>query len=140
MSQAMTADSMNQSMNGAAQTLGEELSDTTDEGGATSKSLPLASEFAHQFIGAARALNIPARYVTGYVADHDGGGTALHAWAEAFEDRLGWIGFDPMLQLCPSQHHVRLAVGLDAHTTQPLRAVPLGDGVRILGFSVAPAS
>ncbi|WP_172123072.1 MULTISPECIES: transglutaminase family protein [unclassified Devosia] len=138
--QSMSAAGVTQSIGGVTQSIGESLTEVTESEGASIKSLPLASEFAHQFIGAARALNIPARYVTGYLADDEGGSTALHAWAEAFDDRLGWIGFDPMLQLCPTEQHVRLAAGLDAHTTQPLRAVPLGDGVRVLGFSVAPAT
>jgi len=137
--QSMSAAGMVQNMEGMTQSGGDGLTQAVESEGASIKSLPLASEFAHQFIGAARALNIPARYVTGYLAD-EGGSAALHAWAEAYDDRLGWIGFDPMLQLCPTEQHVRLAAGLDAHTTQPLRAVPLGDGVRILGFSVAPAA
>jgi hypothetical protein len=137
--QSMSAAGMVQKMEGMTQSAGDGLTRAVESEGASIKSLPLASEFAHQFIGAARALNIPARYVTGYLAD-EGGSAALHAWAEAYDDRLGWIGFDPMLQLCPTEQHVRLAAGLDAHTTQPLRAVPLGDGVRILGFSVAPAA
>src|SRR5690606_23076684 len=35
----------------------------------------------HAFIGAARALDIPARFVTGYHVD--GGAATMHAWAEA---------------------------------------------------------
>jgi transglutaminase-like putative cysteine protease len=47
------------------------------------------------FIAAARALGIPARYVSGYLlmddrVDQDAG----HAWAEAFVANLGWVGFD----------------------------------------------
>src|SRR5690606_5452131 len=63
------------------------------QGGASG--LPPAEDYAHLFIGAARALDIPARFVSGYLVpgeDHDGG---LHAWAEALDERLGWIGFDP---------------------------------------------
>jgi transglutaminase-like putative cysteine protease len=89
--------------------------------------LPPAADYAHLFIGAARALDIPARFVTGYLVpgeDHDGG---LHAWAEAFDERLGWIGFDPRLQICSTDRYVRLAVGLDAESALPLRAVPVGE-------------
>ncbi|MGB3338312.1 MAG: transglutaminase family protein [Devosia sp.] len=98
--------------------------------------LPPASDYAHGFIGACRALGIPARYVTGYLVgdeDHDGG---FHAWAEAHDDALGWIGFDPLLQLCPTDLHVRLAVGLDALGAQPVRIVPAGDGVKTVAVSV----
>lgn len=88
-----------------------------------------ASEHAHAFIGAARALDIPARFVTGYLLGAEDGQSAFHAWAEAYDEGLGWIGFDPLLQLCPTDRHVRLAVGLDALGTQPVRIVPAGDGV-----------
>ena len=91
------------------------------------------SAHAHAFIGAARALDIPARYVTGYLEGTDG----IHAWAEAYDEGLGWIGFDPLLQLCPTERHVRLAVALDAAGAQPLRAVPAGDGVRAVVSVVA---
>lgn len=92
--------------------------------------LPPAADYAHLFIGAARALDIPARFVTGYLApgpDHPGG---LHAWAEAYDDGLGWIGFDASMQLCPTENYVRLAVGLDAESALPLRTVPVGELVQ----------
>ncbi len=92
--------------------------------------LPPAADYAHLFIGAARALDIPARFVTGYLApgaDHSGG---LHAWAEAYDDGLGWIGFDAKMQLCPTENYVRLAVGLDAESALPLRTVPVGELVQ----------
>lgn len=83
-----------------------------------------AADFAHAFIGAARGLEIPARYVTGYVAEH-GEEAFWHAWAEAWDDGLGWIGFDPMLGYCPTDKHVRVAVGLDAGSVPPVRSVPV---------------
>jgi transglutaminase-like putative cysteine protease len=92
--------------------------------------LPPASDYAHAFIGACRALDIPARYVTGYLSNAEEGIPAFHAWAEAYDDALGWIGFDPVLQLCPTDRHVRLATGLDATSAQPLKMVPVGDGAR----------
>lgn len=87
--------------------------------------LPPASDYAHLFIGGARALDIPARFVIGYLAGADGAAGGLHAWAEAYDDRLGWIGFDPRYQLCPTERYVRLAVGLDAESAVSLRTVPV---------------
>jgi transglutaminase-like putative cysteine protease len=86
---------------------------------------PAAEDYAHLFIGAARALDIPARYVLGYrlMEGEDG----LHAWAEAFDEGLGWIGFDAHMQICPTDHYVRLAVGLDAETAPTLRTVPVAE-------------
>lgn len=95
-----------------------------------------ARDYAHAFIGACRALDIPARYVTGYLAEAADGQAAFHAWAEAYDDRLGWVGFDPVLQLCPTDRHVRLAVGLDALGAQPVRLVPAGDGVNDIEVKV----
>ncbi len=83
-----------------------------------------ADDHAHLFIGAARQLDIPARFVSGYLLGAEDGAASFHAWAEAYDEALGWIGFDPKLQLCPTDRHVRLAVGLDGLTTQPVRMVP----------------
>lgn len=83
-----------------------------------------AADHAHAFIGAARALGIPARYVTGYLSPPDGALSAFHAWAEAWDDRLGWIAFDCVLNTCPTDRHVRVATGLDARSSAPVRSVP----------------
>ncbi|MET3926595.1 transglutaminase family protein [Devosia sp. 2618] len=104
--------------------------------GSEAKPLPPASDYAHAFIGAARALEIPARYVTGYLAGAEEGQAPFHAWAEAYDEGLGWIGFDPLLQLCPTDRHVRLAAGLDGLSTAPIRVVPAGDGVSTIEVSV----
>ncbi|HWA19365.1 MAG TPA: transglutaminase domain-containing protein [Devosia sp.] len=80
------------------------------------------SDAADAFIGAARALGFAARHVTGYVLDESGG--AFRGWAEVWEDGLGWIGFDPLLDLCPAEGHVRVACGLDGPGCVPVRTVP----------------
>jgi hypothetical protein len=90
---------------------------------------PPATDYAHACVGAARALDIPARYVTGYLVGDEDDAAAFHAWAEAYDEALGWVGFDAMLGLCPTDRHVRMAVGLDGLSAQPLRAVPAGDGL-----------
>ena len=114
-------------------------SQSQSQGSSADAASPSASALVHMFIGGARALDIPARFVTGYVAaepDGDDDLVGFHVWAEAYDEALGWIGFDPLLQICPSDRHVRLAVGLDELTSTPLRAVPAGDGVTTLGVSV----
>ena len=97
-----------------------------------------ASDFAHAFVGAARALDIPARYVSGYLYEEDAP-AALHAWAEAWDDGLGWIGFDAMLDLCPTDRHVRVAVGLDGVSTMPVRAIPVVGEPLVVEMSVEAA-
>lgn len=74
-----------------------------------------ASSHAHIFAAAARHLGLPCRHVTGYLLrEGDGEASASHAWAEAFVEKLGWIGFDPVEKLCPNGRHVRVATALDA--------------------------
>lgn len=83
----------------------------------------VCQDHAHIFIAAARALAIPARYVTGYLLTGDQGSASPshHAWAEAWAEGLGWVGFDVANRICPTDHYVRLAAGLDAHLTAPIR-------------------
>ena len=65
----------------------------------------VCQDHAHIFITAARSLGIPARYVTGYLLLEDGAGAAAHhAWAEALVEDIGWVGFDPTNNLCPTEH------------------------------------
>lgn len=99
---------------------------------------PPPADFAHAFIGAARSLEIPARYVSGYLLAESETPT-LHAWAEAWDDGLGWIGFDPVLDLCPTDRHVRVAVGLDAVSTMAVRAVPVVGEPKVLSMTVEAA-
>ena len=62
----------------------------------------------------------PARYVNGYfVTGGESASEAQHAWAEAYIDGLGWLGFDPANQVCPTDRYVRLACGLDARLGRP---------------------
>jgi hypothetical protein len=100
---------------------------TQSQGADAPPDLPLAADYAHLFIGAARALDIPARFVCGYLAAGDGFAGGLHAWAEAYDDGLGWIGFDARQQICPTERYVRLAVGLDGDSALPLRVVPAAE-------------
>jgi hypothetical protein len=100
------------------------------------KPAPDATVLSHAFIGACRAIDIPARFVTGYLAESEDGPAAFHAWAEAYDDGLGWIGFDTMLGICPTDRHVRVAAGLDASSCVPVRTVPDLGAPQALGISV----
>jgi len=136
-SPAAVAQSQTQSQNGQSQSQSEGGVHSAD-GEKLPPDLPRppATDYAHAFIGAARALDIPARYITGYITGDEDEPAAFHAWAEAYDEGLGWIGFDAMLGLCPTDRHVRMAVGLDGLSAQPLRAVPAGDGIREVSVSV----
>jgi len=92
---------------------------------------------AHVFVSAARALGVPARYVSGYLHVGLGAGeNASHAWAEAWVDALGWVGFDITNGISPTESHLRLAVGLDYLACAPVRGVRRGGGSEALDVSV----
>lgn len=94
---------------------------------------------AHVFIAAARALDIPARYVVGYLHDPDRDEPAeeTHAWAEAHVPGLGWTGFDITNQLCPTDFYVRLCCGLDAADAAPVRGTVMGGAEESLEVEIA---
>jgi transglutaminase-like putative cysteine protease len=82
----------------------------------------VCQDHTHIFLAAARSLNIPGRYVSGYLAIHNGEpATASHAWAEAQVPDLGWVGFDAANCKCPTDEYVRVAAGLDAQSVVPVR-------------------
>jgi transglutaminase-like putative cysteine protease len=81
-----------------------------------------AADFAHLFVAMARQAGVPARFVSGYRATDTTELThEMSAWAEAFAPGFGWIGFDAAHNLCPDDHYVRVAAGLDARDTAPVR-------------------
>jgi transglutaminase-like putative cysteine protease len=97
----------------------------------------VCQDHAHIFIAAARTLAIPARYVTGYlVLDGQSTADAHHAWAEAWVEGLGWVGFDVANRVCPTDCYVRLACGLDAGYAAPIVGSRRGGETETLDVSV----
>jgi len=97
----------------------------------------VCQDFAHLFIAAARTMGVPARYVSGYI--HSPGEkiiTASHAWAEAWVEGRGWIGFDATHPVRTTPHHVRLAVGRDYTDAAPTRGVYVGSATGTMSISV----
>jgi transglutaminase-like putative cysteine protease len=95
-----------------------------------------ARDLAQVFVASARAVGVPARYVTGYCDLFDDHRPTPHGWAEAWVERLGWVGFDPTLGLSPEEHHVRVAVALDAAGSSPVAGSRLGEGRECLDVDV----
>jgi transglutaminase-like putative cysteine protease len=95
-------------------------------------------DLAHIFIGAAHTLGIPARYVRGYYrsADNSADADISHAWAEAFVPDLGWVGFDPSNGRCPTDGHIRVAIGLDSLGAAAVRGTRLGVGAETLAVAI----
>ena len=87
----------------------------------------VCQDHAHVFISAARAMEIPARYVSGYLMMNDRvDQDATHAWAEAHVDGLGWVGFDISNGISPDRRYVRVATGRDYRDAAPLTGISFG--------------
>jgi transglutaminase-like putative cysteine protease len=99
----------------------------------------VCQDHAHIFCALCRALGVPARYVSGYLTHGLGheAHAASHAWAEAFVDSLGWVGFDPTNRACPDESYIRTAVGLDYAEASPVRGVRAGGGVETMTVRVS---
>src|ERR1700729_4286085 len=74
-------------------TTGDAASAPVNAAEAFSRKHGAPKDLAHIFIGAARSLGIPARYVRGYFRKPDNSADAdtSHAWAEAYVPGLGWV-------------------------------------------------
>ena len=93
----------------------------------------VCQDHAHIFIACARTLDMPARYVSGYLKiDDREDQDATHAWAEAYVDGLGWVGFDISNGISPDERYVRVATGLDYGDAAPIRGLRQGAGVESL--------
>jgi transglutaminase-like putative cysteine protease len=110
----------------------------TSAADALAQGIGVCQDHAHLFIAAARALDIPARYVSGYLwtGDDSQPFDASHAWAEAFVPELGWLGFDPANRICPTENYIRVAVGLDYSAAAPVRGLRRGPAEESLSVEV----
>jgi transglutaminase-like putative cysteine protease len=87
----------------------------------------VCQDHAHAFIAAARALDVPARYVSGYLMMNDRiEQEATHAWAEAWVAGLGWVGFDVSNGISPDPRYVRVATGRDYRDAAPVTGISFG--------------
>lgn len=87
-------------------------------------------DLAQIFVAAARSVDIPARYVSGYSPACFGANSspAPHGWAEAYVDGLGWVAFDPCTGLSADEAYARVAVALDSAGAAPVAGSRLGEG------------
>lgn len=87
----------------------------------------VCQDHAHIFIAAARQLEVPARYVSGYLMLNDRvDQEAAHAWAEAWVEGLGWTGFDVSNGISPDPRYVRVATGRDYRDAAPITGISIG--------------
>jgi transglutaminase-like putative cysteine protease len=103
----------------------------------------VCQDFAHLFIAVARAMGVPARYVSGYIHTAGEPGVtvgASHAWAEAWVPGKGWIGYDATHPIRSTENHVRVAVGRDYRDAAPTRGIYVGAAIGTMEVSVRTRS
>ncbi len=104
----------------------------------------VCQDFAHIAVACLRSLNLPARYVSGYLRTHppEGkqrlvGADQSHAWLSVYCGAgHGWIDFDPTNDCICGADHIPIAIGRDYSDVVPIKGVFLGGGEPVLTVSV----
>jgi transglutaminase-like putative cysteine protease len=99
---------------------------------------------AHVFIAAARAIGMPARYVSGYLytgdSNDDANQAASHAWVDVWlGPEIGWHSLDVTHKRPAVRTYCRLAVGRDYLDAAPVRGMRQGGGGEKMEASVLVA-
>jgi len=102
----------------------------------------VCQDFAHILMEMLRLVQIPARYVSGYICstkkeNNMRGEGATHAWAEAYIPDYGWLGIDPTNNCIANENHVRLAVGRNFSDCSPVKGVYKGSSNHKLEVAVS---
>jgi transglutaminase-like putative cysteine protease len=97
----------------------------------------VCQDHAHIYIASARALGMPARYVSGYLYTGDANDAASHAWADIWlGTEIGWQSMDVTHKRPAVRTYCRLAVGRDYLDAAPVRGVRHGGGGEKMHASV----
>lgn len=113
---------------------------TTTAEQALSAGKGVCQDHAHVFISAGRLLDIPMRYVGGYLKmDDRAEQEAGHGWAEAYVPNLGWVGFDISNAVCPDARYIRVATGCDYGEAAPVTGIAQGGGATHLDVHLSVA-
>lgn len=94
----------------------------------------VCQDFAHVLIGLCRSLQIPALYVSGYLATQEA--SATHAWTEVFVPGHGWQGLDPTHNCQPDETYIKIGVGRDYGDVAPVSGTYKGTTERTLAVEV----
>ncbi len=104
----------------------------------------VCQDFAHLMLACLRGLNLPARYVSGYLLTDPPPGRprllgvdASHAWVAAYSPQHGWVEVDPTNDQLADQRYITLAWGADFADVVPLRGVILGGGEQRMDIEVS---
>lgn len=103
----------------------------------------VCQDFAHLQIACFRSLNLPARYVSGYLRTIPPpgkkrlvGADASHAWASLYCGQAGWFDYDPTNDLVPETDHITIGWGRDYADVCPIQGVFTGGGHTVMKVSV----
>jgi transglutaminase-like putative cysteine protease len=107
----------------------------------------VCQDLAHVMLGCLRSLNLPARYVSGYLLTHPPAGQprlvgcdASHAWVGVYlpgdEGAGAWADLDPTNDRSPGEDYVTLAIGRDYSDVSPMRGVIHGSARHSLRVAV----
>lgn len=103
----------------------------------------VCQDFAHFQIACLRALNLPARYVSGYLRTLPPpgkprliGADASHAWISVFCGEAGWFDFDPTNNVIPAKDHITIGWGRDYSDVCPIQGVFTGGGQTVMKVAV----
>jgi transglutaminase-like putative cysteine protease len=102
----------------------------------------VCQDFAHLMLHILRSLQIPCRYVSGYICPNkDGmrGEGATHAWVEVWIPQYGWAGIDPTNNVWVTNTHVKLAVGRNFKDCSPVKGTFKGPSRQHLSVFVSVA-
>jgi len=91
----------------------------------------VCQDHSHVFIAMAKALHVPARYVSGYLYVNNQTHLASHAWAEIYLEGQ-WHIIDVSNQLFLPDSHVYVAIGRDYWDVAPVRGVRDHGGIETM--------
>lgn len=100
----------------------------------------VCQDYAHLTLAMLRAIDVPARYVSGYLHTKPNakiGETVKgesHAWIEAWTG--AWWGFDPTNDIEVGQRHIWVATGRDYADVSPLKGTYSGGAASAIEVSV----
>lgn len=100
----------------------------------------VCQDFAHVLLVMLRMIQVPARYVSGYICPNQNGMRgegATHAWVEAYIPFFGWVGLDPTNNCIVNDLHVRLAVGRNFTDCSPVKGTYKGTARHTLEVGVS---
>lgn len=107
------------------------------------KKAGVCQDFAHFQIACIRSLNLPSRYVSGYLRTIPPpgkprltGADASHAWVSVYCGEAGWFDFDPTNNLMPGTDHISIGWGRDYSDVCPIQGVFTGGGKTVMNVSV----